>query len=205
MRDILITIAAFIWLWVQSLQNFLGNKPNIINLPQKRLEIASPSAVLNMPQQPTIVDDNTPWGTTEKVGEHLYRTYVGNDPRMGTPEEILTALNAYRANHHRSQLQLEPKLCPLAQKRAQDQSNQSGLDSHKGLTEYMNSPNSWQELNVTGIGENASFGYVLSGVHLVEWVFDADEEHRDNQLNPDWNLACAGVYRETVDILFGKK
>ena len=69
----------------------------------------------------------------------------------------------------------------------------------------MADPNHWKELNVTAIGENASYGYVLSGVHLIEWIFDSDIEHRENQLNPNWNLSCAGISGVTVDIIFGKR
>lgn len=150
-------------------------------------------------------NDNIAWGTTDKIGDHIYRTYVGSDSIMGTPEEILNALNVYRKNHGQGQLQSDQKLCDLAQNRAIAQDKLGTLDSHKGLIEYMNNPDSWNQLGVTGIGENASYGYVLSGVHLIEWVFDSDSEHRENQLNPNWTLACAEVFGKTVDIVFGHR
>ena len=106
---------------------------------------------------------------------------------------------------HISQLQSDEKICSLANWRAQIQDKARNIDEHKGLIEYMNDPKHWQELSLTAIGENASYGYVLSGVHLIEWVFDADTEHRDNQLNPNWTLACAGISGVTVDIIFGKR
>lgn len=233
-RDILAVIVAGLrylpvlavsatWFWAQTLQNALGiqvlpkyEPPTVVQqtrqveIPSTNLEkAASTSAVLPVPSsapaQPTQSTVNTPWGTTEKIGEHEYRTYVGNDPAMGSPEEILKALNSYRASHGQGQLQSGSKLCSLALKRAQDQDKMATLDDHKGLIEYMNDPKSWTELNITSIGENASYGYVLSGVHLIEWVFDADAEHRDNQLNPAWNLACAQTFGKTVDIIFGKR
>lgn len=124
---------------------------------------------------------------------------------MGTPAEILQALNSYRRSHNTGEVFSDDKLCSLAQTRAQEQDKLGNLDEHKGLITYMDDPRHWEELNVTSIGENASYGYVLSGVHLIEWVFDSDEEHRSNQLNPNWTLACAGVSRVTVDIIFGKR
>jgi hypothetical protein len=182
--------------------------PLRISLPppqQKPLIVASPSAILEMPRK-TIAVDTTPWGTTEKIEEHLYRTFVGADPAMGTPGEILSALNTYRHNHHvNNDLSADPKLCALAQNRAAEQEKTTTLDKHQGLSEYLSDPKHWEELGITSIGENSSYGYVLSGVHLVEWVFDADEEHKANQLNPDWTLACAGVAGKTVDIIFGKR
>ena len=167
-------------------------------------KIATPSAILDMP--PVIPPTpKVPWGTTEKIEDHIYRTFVGNDPKMGTPEEILTALNAYRKNHGAGELGSDQKLCDLAQKRAGTQAKNAALDKHRGLIEYMDNPDHWKELDITSIGENASQGYILSGVHLIEWVFDADSEHRDNQLNPQWTHGCAGISESTVDIIFGKK
>lgn len=188
--------------------SFRGNlgQAHYIATPSAVLN-ASPSAVVKIPATSEPVDQppSVPWGTTEQVGEHQYRTFVGNDPAMGSPDEILQALNSYRASHGTGQLQSDAKLCGLAEKRAQNQDKTSSLDGHQGLIEYMNVPNHWTELGVTAIGENASYGYVLSGVHLIEWVFNADAEHRDNQLNPNWTLACAGISGKTVDIIFGKR
>jgi uncharacterized protein YkwD len=179
--------------------NFFG-KPYVA--PPPPIKIATVSATIKIPAPPKVVD-TTPWGTTEKIDEHIYRTYVGSDEKMGTPEEILKALNNYRQDHHIGQLSSGDRLCDLANKRAKEQS--SKLDSHKGLIDYMNDPNHWQELNITQIGENASYGYTLSGVHLIEWVFNADEEHKNNQLNPNWTHACAGTFETTADIIFGKR
>lgn len=124
---------------------------------------------------------------------------------MSTPAEILIALNSYRKTHGAGELRSDDGLCKLAQMRAEQQKKSGTLDSHKGLVDYMNDENHWKELNITAIGENASYGYVLSGVHLIEWIFDSDEEHKSNQLNPQWNLACAGTSGVTVDIIFGRR
>jgi len=185
---------------------FLALIPNQTVLPKKTL-VASPSAIINIPQPRENIATSTPipWGTTEKVGDHLYRTYVGSDETIGTPEEILQALNVYRRDHGQGDLQKYEPLCPLAQSRAQIQDAAGNLDSHKGLTDYMADNNHWGSLGITAIGENSSYGYILSGTHLIEWVFDADAEHRNNQLNPNWSLVCTGVSGKTVDILFGKK
>lgn len=180
---------------------------------QPETRIATPTAVLRneLPSYPSnraIEQSNNaavPWGTTEKIGEHLYRTYVANEERMGTPEEILLALNEYRKTHLRGEVKSDEGLCRLANWRAEVQEQIGNLDSHKGLEEYMKDENHWRQLNIKAIGENASYGYVLSGQHLIEWVFDADSEHRNNQLNPEWNLACAGVSGVTVDIIFGER
>lgn len=175
--------------------------------PQNNL-VASFSATLLIPKtqpQAPSPSPSVPWGSTQKVSDHLYRTFVGSDSQMGSPEEILRALNSYRRDHNQGELQSDDKLCALAQQRAEIQNKLGNLDSHQGLEDKMKDPNSWTELGVTSIGENASYGYTLSGVHLIEWVFDADTEHRDNQLNPNWTIACAGTSGVTVDIVFGKR
>lgn len=179
--------------------------------PSARLLITEPTSTTasnikgNKKTVVTPSQPNIPWGTTEKIGDHLYRTFVANDDRMGTPDEIVAALNKYRKDNGQAPLQKYDKLCGFAQKRADEQQAAGSLDSHKGFEEYMNDENHWKELDVTAVGENASYGYVLSGTHLIEWVFDSDEEHRGNQLNPSWSLVCPAVSGETVDIIFGKK
>lgn len=180
--------------------------PKIIAPSSSLQNLASTSAVVPLPVMPVKpVMPAVPWGTTEKLSEGLYRTYVGQDERMGTPDEILTALNLYRQNHGRSELHSDNNLCKLALWRAQVQQNLGNLDGHQGLKDYMSDDKHWQELDIKAIGENASYGYVLSGTHLIEWVFDSDSEHRENQLNPSWNLACAGTSGVTVDIIFGQR
>ncbi|MDO8515176.1 MAG: CAP domain-containing protein [bacterium] len=166
--------------------------------------IVKPAKII-VPMPTPAVKDNTPWGTTIKIGDHLYRTYVGEDTKMGTPEEILIALNLYRKNHGVGSVRSDENICKFAQERASTQNAAGNLDSHKGFQDFMNKPDSWRWLDVKSVGENASYGYVLSGTHLIEWVFDSDIEHKENQLNPAWNLACAGISGVTVDIIFGQR
>lgn len=167
--------------------------------PSDELSSKSPNPSINS-NSPKI-----PWGTTEKIGDHLYRTYVGQDEKMGTPEEILEALNYYRSNHGRSRLSLDEKLCKFSQIRADEQAKNNNLDSHKGFQDYLDDPKHWEELNFKSLGENASYGYILSGVHLIEWVFDADEEHRSNQLNHNWTHACVAISKTVVNVIFGQR
>ncbi len=201
-NQLLTAILLFIW-------SFFPKPTHLISIPTTKLQqIASTSATVPLPTPP-VTNPNpvpkVPWGTTEKLGEGLYRTYVGQDQRMGTPEEILTALNIYRRNHGVGEVRSDNNLCQLATWRAASQQKAGDLDGHQGLKDYMNDPKHWQELDIKAIGENASYGYILSGTHLIEWVFDSDVEHRETQLNPKWNLACAGVASVTVDILFGQR
>lgn len=197
--------AVILFLW-----SFLPHQAAIktqIVIPAVKMENAAPNSItMQVPKSPqSPKPPNIPWGTTEKLGEHQYRTYVANDPTMGTPDEILTALNFYRKSHNSPTLRSDENICKLAQSRAAQQQKIKNLDNHQGLMEYMDDPNHWKELNITAIGENASYGYVLSGTHLIEWVFDSDSEHRENQLNPQWNISCAGISEVTVNIIFGKR
>lgn len=153
----------------------------------------------------SLLSDSPPAGQTRKIGDHLYETQVGVDGQMATSGEILQALNTYRGDHGSSPLSLDAKLCAFAQNRAQQQDSQGGLDSHQGFNAYMAEKNHWTELNVHGIGENSAWGYRLSATHFIEWVFAADSEHNNNQLNPSWTLACAAVAGKTVDIIFGRR
>lgn len=202
-NQILTSIILLVWSAISTLL-----PPPVPKRPTPSARKVVPTSALIAPVTPQkyiVTQTPVPWGTTEKIGEHEYRTYVANDPVMGTPTEILAALNSYRKIHGRGEVKSDDNLCKLATWRAQTQDKAGTLDGHKGLEEYMKDPKHWEELNVSAIGENASYGYVLSGTHLIEWVFDSDVEHRDNQLNPNWNLGCAGISGVTVDIIFGHR
>ena len=183
--------------------------PNQIKKPEPLAPVAktvvAPSKVIVPVPTPPVVKDTTPWGKTIKIGDHEYRTYIGQDDKMGTPAEILTALNIYRKNHGVGTVREDENICKLASKRAAEQNKAGTLDVHKGFAEFLSKEENWQWLDVKAAGENASYGYVLSGTHLIEWVFDSDVEHKSNQLNPNWNLACAGISGVTVDIIFGQR
>lgn len=197
-------VIAFITSLLAALVMFLF--PNQIKNPE-------PEPVIKtvIPQKSLIIKndiapkDTTPWGTTIKIGDHEYRTYVGEDTKMGTSDEILTALNLYRKNHGVGSVRWDENICKFAQQRATAQNNAKNLDGHKGFEDFLSKEANWRWLDVKAAGENASYGYVLSGTHLIEWVFDSDTEHRNNQLNPSWNLACPAVNGVTVDIVFGQR
>lgn len=177
------------------------NWPDLESTIYSSTPTPSPSPSVVLTPTPTVL----PWGTTEKLQEHIYRTYVGQDPALASPSEILEALNVYRKDHGRQTVSNDNKLCDLAKFRAEQQAKIDNLDEHKGLIEYLNDAKHWEDLGVKGLGENASWGYQLSGTHLIEWVFDADQEHRDNQLNPSWNRACVATSKLLVEILFADK
>lgn len=147
-----------------------------------------------------------PWGTTEKLAEHTYRTYVGEDPVMSTVDELHAAINAYRTKHGVGELQVHDGLCRVADHRIAELAALGGLDAHAGFKKYFESEDNWKNLgSIRGVGENNSAGYKQTGTHLIEWIFDADEEHRTNQLNPDWNRMCSRISGTIVEMVFGKE
>jgi uncharacterized protein YkwD len=151
--------------------------------------------------QPTI-----PWGTTEKVAEHTYRTFVGEDAVMSTEEEFVTALNKYRALHGVQELFVGTDLCTFATMRINQLKVLGKLDAHAGFKEFLAKDENWKTLpRFVALGENNSFGYKQSGTHLIEWIFDADEEHRSNQLNPQWNRVCVRISDTIVEVIFGQE
>ena len=151
--------------------------------------------------QPTI-----PWGTTEKIAEHTYRTFVGEDAVMSTEEEFVTALNKYRALHGVQELFVGTDLCAFATMRINQLKALGKLDAHAGFKEFLAKDENWKTLpRFVALGENNSFGYKQSGTHLIEWIFDADEEHRSNQLNPQWNRVCVRISDTIVEVIFGQE
>ncbi|MEI7653172.1 MAG: hypothetical protein WCJ70_02750 [bacterium] len=163
----------------------------------------SPTVSLHTVLLPT---PTIPWGTTEKIAEHTYRTYVGEDPVMSTEEEFVIALNKYRALHSVQELFVGSDLCTFATMRINQLKALGKLDAHAGFKEFLANDENWKTMpRFVALGENNSFGYKQSGTHLIEWIFDADEEHRSNQLNPQWNRTCVRISDTIVEVIFGQE
>ncbi|MFA5532776.1 MAG: CAP domain-containing protein [Candidatus Shapirobacteria bacterium] len=148
-------------------------------------------------------DDTQPWGVAQQVGEHTWTMKIGEDPIMATPSEILDALNNYRVNHGSQKLTWDQKLADYAQSRAIFFISNKNLDSHQGFNNFLENEDGFNKLGFTMLGENASFGYQLNGVHLIEWVYAGDEPHNKNQLDNRWNYVGIGVASHSTCLIFG--
>ncbi len=144
--------------------------------------------------------DTFPWGIAQQLDEHTWTMKIELDPNMSTPQELLEALNNYRQVHGSATLEWNQTLADYAQSRAQFFTDQKGLDSHAGFQDFLDNQDGFTKLGFRGLGENASYGYRLSGVHLIEWIYAGDQPHNQNQLNPDWHYVGIGI-KETASCL----
>jgi len=144
------------------------------------------------------------WGVAKQLDDVTWTILVGQDETMATPQEILEALNRYRNINGSGSLSWDDKLAEFAQERANYFAKIKDLDKHAGFIEYTASEDNMRSLGFASVGENASFGYNLEGVHLIEWIFAGDEPHDKNQRNPSWTHVGVGVADTGVAIIFGK-
>lgn len=149
------------------------------------------------------IDNGEPWGVAKQIDEHTWTMKVGDDPAMATTNEILTALNEYRNNHGSQKLTSDLKLNAYAQTRADFFNLNKGLDGHNGFNDFLNNQDGFNKLGFNWLGENASYGYKLNGVHLVEWVYGGDEPHNKNQLDTKWDHIGIGIKNTSTCIIFG--
>lgn len=151
----------------------------------------------------TSSDDTQPWGVAKQVGEHTWTMKIGEDSIMATPSEVLTTLNNYRVNHGSQNLNWNQKLADYAQSRANFFASNQKLDSHEGFNNFLEKEDGFNKLGFTWLGENASFGYRLNGVHLIEWIYAGDEPHNKNQLDNKWNYVGIGIKGTATCLIFG--
>ncbi len=151
---------------------------------------------------PTAVPNTAPWGVARQIDQHTWQIRINNDPAMGSPSDILQALNNLRARYGAQPLQTDPRLCAYAQKRADYFKSISATDDHRGLTDYLQNGTGFADLGYNWVGENSSYGYVMSGVHLIEFVYNSDPDHSKNQLDPKWDHGCVGVNSPATDLIF---
>lgn len=143
------------------------------------------------------------WGVAKQIGSSTWTMRIEMDPRMATPQEVLEALNEYRRRHQKEALTWDSKLADYATTRAQYFTNQKKLDAHIGFVEFTKSIDNVKSLGFWSLGENASYGYQVYGVHLIEWVYAGDEPHNTNQLNSQWTHVGIGIVGNQTDMIFG--
>ena len=168
-----------------------------------------PTIIPTVTPTPTLVatkyidSDTAPWGVAQQISEHTWTIKVANDPVMANPTEILDALNNYRVAHGSQRLTMDSKLSEYAQSRANYFYQQEKLDSHQGFNNFLTNENGFDKLGFSWLGENASYGYRLNGVHLIEWIYASDQDHDQNQLNNNWNYIGIGVKDTATCLIFG--
>lgn len=156
---------------------------------------------------PTTSTPKTPveYGKAKQIDEHTWTMTVKNDEKEGSAGEIFTALNNYRTQKGKNALIWNDTLSAYAASRANEFSQRGALDGHAGFMNFMNHEDGFSKLGFNSLGENSSFGYILSGTHLIEWVYAGDSEHDNNQLNSDWTYVGIGVSGTATDLIFGGK
>jgi uncharacterized protein YkwD len=125
------------------------------------------------------------------------------DARMGTPREVLEALNDYRVRRGSQRLTWDERLANYAQSRAVYLASIKNVDGHAGFQNYLEKESGFEKLGFTRLGENISYGYQMEAVHLIEWIYAGDKPHDDNQVNNDWNYVGIGVEGTATCLIFG--
>jgi len=176
--------------------------PSATIIPAASPPVAPSPQPTSVPKLVAIPKDNSPWGVAQKIGEHTYQIKVQNDAQMGTPDEILSALNDLRRRNGAQALQKDSRLCDYTVQRAKYQDSLGKTDAHAGFEDFLTNLNGFEKLGYGRVGENSSYGYVMSGVHLIEFVYMQSPEHNANQLNPDWDRGCVGTAGSATNLLF---
>jgi uncharacterized protein YkwD len=146
--------------------------------------------------------NNEPWGVATQIGEHTWSIRVQNDSSMGSPDEIIKALNDLRARYGAQPLKTDSHLCTYAQERAKYFDSIKSTDAHKGFMDFLNHQDGFTKLGYGYVGENSSYGYIMSGVHLIEFVYNSDPDHSKNQLDPKWDHGCVGTFGAATELIF---
>lgn len=133
-------------------------------------------------------------------------------------QEVVEAINMYRASHGVHQLIIDQNLCAYAQKRVGDLIAHGGLDHHEGFKkDFENNaiPDPISSYSGGGIGENLAHQYCYrgagedvvanTGTALIEWCFDSSTAgHREAQLNPSYNAVCVRHGEHMYVVIFGE-
>lgn len=155
------------------------------------------------PPTNTVPTDTSPWGVAKQIDEVTWTIKVGQDDRMATPQETLQALNDYRRTHGIAPLGWDDNLASFARERAVYLNSIKGTDKHQGFKDYIANEDNVKKLGFWSLGENSGYGSRLIGVHLIEWIYAADEGHNRNQLDSQWSHVGIGIEGLGVTFIFG--
>ena len=142
------------------------------------------------------------WGVAKQIDADTWTMKVAQDSQQANPQEILSALNDYRKQHGKGALAWDQKLADFASQRTSYFISINKLDNHAGFLDYVHNQDGFHKLGYAAIGENSSIGYILSGVHLIEWIYGGDKPHDDNQLSSQWQFVGIGVDASATDLVF---
>lgn len=140
--------------------------------------------------------------SVEKVDDHITKINLPPDPRMSSVEELNIAMNDYRKAHNVQMVTRNDLLCDIAQKRAEEQLANGGLDGHAGFDKYGENQNEFYRM-----GE-VLFGGVQPqyGVHIVEYGWDRSlTGHKEAIQDAGWNHGCGGIAGYYAVFIFGTK
>jgi len=202
-----ILFSAYLYVRAENIEKELRNKNFKSNL--KPTPTASqPTPTLKPIAKKDIVPiinpkDEEPWGIAKQIDEVTWSMKVGQDERIGTPQEIYESLNVYRQRHGKGMLAWDQNLAVFAQQRANYFNSIKDLDKHAGFKNYTDNVENLKKLGFWSVGENCNYGQRLIGVHLIEWIYAGDKPHDDNQLNNLWTHVGVGVEGLGVAIIFG--
>ena len=201
-----------------------GEQEIISNLENKYLEDISASeqsiCAVSQHDQLAIAIGTTksPAATSQKDLNTQLETIPKIVYRDIPDQEVIDAINLYRASHNVHQLIIDQNLCNYAQTRVQDLILFGGLDHHQGFKNDFadnNVPEELKPYSGGGIGENLAHQYCYrgagedvvanTGVALIEWCFDSSTAgHKEAQLNPSYNAVCVRHGEHMYVVIFGE-
>lgn len=146
--------------------------------------------------------DNEPWGVAKQISEHSYTMKIQQDSQMTTVPELFEALNTYRKTKNVGPLSFDARLAEYAQTRADYFESMQKTDEHAGFKEYLSNDENFKKLGFGSMGENSSWGYKMTGVHLIEWIYASDTGHDNNQLDPGWTSVGIGISGTASELIF---
>jgi len=189
---------------VDPLVGYIVESPKIQSpKPKEIITTQVPTQKIVVKPKPTEIGETEPWGVAKQIGEETWTMKVANDERMGTPKEILDALNKYRVRRGSPELTMDDSLVKYAQSRADYLASIKSTDGHKGFNDFLENEDGFEKLGFTWLGENISYGYRMEGIHLIEWIYAGDKPHDDNQVNSRWNYVGIGVKDTATCLIFG--
>ena len=138
------------------------------------------TTVQQIPKETSTKAQDSAWGVAKKIDSETYTVKVGEDSQVATPQEILDALNNYRAVHGKNKLEWSQSLADFAQSRADLFNKNGALDNHAGFNALFQNTDNVKKMGFMRLGENSAIGYKSSAVHLIEWVYASDAPHNDH-------------------------
>jgi uncharacterized protein YkwD len=199
----------------QNLQNIIikqtQQKPLVSPTPKPSVSSIVISLLSPSPK-PTLIPTPTPKPTVKPTQKPSIKpkstSSIKSTPKpvnnnSFSSQQVLDALNNYRASKGIAKLQFDQKLQTYAKTRSDYLKSRGSLDNHAQFNDLIQNQDGFGKLGFNALAENQSWNYKGTAEGLITEFYAKSPGHNANQLSGEYTHVGIGITGEYTNLVFG--